>query len=234
MYSSENYHAEDLLSETLYDEDLLNEDLIYESYDESTPKPTLRPIKGISVRPSVATSSRFSSTLNGRPNEYVSKGELKRSLDVISKQVDEIKKSLIDTNKMVATLDKKHTEIARIDAKKDQKKAASMQNMQFLSSMVSILNPPILKPENLKVENGKVTEIEGKKALEFDATLPLLTSIMSNMGSDSGNTGGMNPMMFFPLLLLQKDKKEESNNSNIMMMLFLSSLFSQNTQQNKD
>ena len=62
--------------------------------------------------------SNFGKALSGRANDYATKSELKKSLDAISNQVNELKKTSLATNKTLVALDQKHTELAKLDARK--------------------------------------------------------------------------------------------------------------------
>jgi hypothetical protein len=225
MYAQENYYDEEMLLE-----DLSNEELVYESYDEALPPNNLRPIKGLGIRPGIVQKSNFATGLHGRSNEYVSKIELKRSLDKISQDVNDLKKSTIDTGKALASLDKKHIESTILDAKKNDKQTADIQNMQMMNMIGALLNQPKFRPENLEITNettGTGTNVVTKQvikekanesALEIDNMLSILPLLMTTQGG----SGDMNKMMF-PLVLLmtQKDKNNKKDDNNMMLFVVM-------------
>ncbi|MEL1256060.1 hypothetical protein AAEO57_19880 [Flavobacterium sp. DGU38] len=232
----ESYLDEDLLNEDYYNEDLLGEDLL-ESYDESFDEAAKRrrpSIKGI--RPNVSSAvkqrSNFGKALSGRANDYATKSELKKSLDAISSQVNELKKTSLATNKTLVALDQKHTELAKIDARKGENQTKVLKNMQMMSMMGSLLNQPKLNMENLQVTSvgeginavHTVTSKDGKNPIEVDQTMSLLLPMMTTMG-DSGSGKSDNMNMMLPMILLineqNKDKKSDSNTMLPIVMMMM-------------
>lgn len=235
----ESYLDEDLLNEDYFNEDLLSEDLL-ESYDESFDEAAKRrrpSIKGI--RPNVSSAvkqrSNFGKTLSGRANDYATKSELKKSLDAISNQVNELKKTSLATNKAIVALDQKHTELAKVDARKGENQTKVLKNMQMMSMMGSLLNQPKLKPENLEIvpevrdEHGKVLSVEkiiekpNTSAIYVDQTMSLLLPMMTTMG-DSGSGKSDNNMMLPLVLLMSQQNQGTTGNNNttlplVMMMM---------------
>ncbi|KAF2506864.1 hypothetical protein EYY60_20320 [Flavobacterium zhairuonense] len=229
----ESYLDEDLLNEDYFNEDLLSEDLL-ESYDESydeavKKKPFIKGIKP-SISSAVKQKSNFGKALSGRANDYATKSELKKSLDAISNQVNELKKTSIATNKTLVALDQKHTELAKIDARKGDNQTKVLKNMQMMSMMGSLLNQPKLKPENLEIipaktvgdANGpaheaKIVEKTNTSAIYVDQTLSLLLPMMTTMG-DSGSGKSDNSNMMLPLVLImsQQNQGNTANNNNIL------------------
>lgn len=226
----ESYLDEDLLNEDYYGEDLLSEDLL-ESYDESYDEAIKRrrqPTR--SIRPNVSSAvkqkSNFGKTLSGRGNDYATKSELKKSLDSISNQVNELKKTSLATNKALVALDQKHTEFAKIDARKGENQTKVLKNMQMMSMMGSLLNQPKLKPENLeivadvvdkegKVLSTKIVEKANTSAIYVDQTMSLLLPMMTTMG-DSGSGKSDNNMMLPLVLIMSQQNKDNTNNNNIL------------------
>jgi hypothetical protein len=229
----ESYLDEDLLNEDYFNEDLLSEDLLEsydESYDEAAKK---RPfIKGIrpNVSSAVKQKSNFGKALSGRANDYATKSELKKSLDAISNQVNELKKTSLETNKTLVALDQKHTALAKLDARKGDNQTKVLKNMQMMSMMGSLLNQPKLKPENLQYIPGKAAEgnnpaIEAKiiekpntSAIYVDQTMSLLLPMMTTMG-DSGSGKSDNSNMMLPLILImsQQNQGNTGNNNNTIL-----------------
>ncbi|MDQ6472770.1 hypothetical protein RB619_19190 [Flavobacterium sp. LHD-80] len=220
----ESYLDEDLLNEDYFSEDLLSEDLLEsydESYDEASKK---RPfIKGIkpNVSSAVKQRSNFGKALSGRANDYATKSELKKSLDAISNQVNELKKTSIATNKTLVALDQKHTELAKIDARKGDNQTKVLKNMQMMSMMGSLLNQPKLVTENLEVTgtgtDTKIVAKDGKNPIYIDQTMSLLLPMMTTMG-DSGSGKSDNSNMMLPLVLImsQQNQGNTANNNNIL------------------
>ena len=226
----ESYLDEDLLNEDYFNEDLLGEDLLEsydESYDEAAKK---RPsIKGI--RPNVSSAvkqrSNFGKALSGRANDYATKSELKKSLDAISNQVNELKKTSLATNKTLVALDQKHTELAKLDARKGDNQTKVLKNMQMMSMMGSLLNQPKLDVAKLKIvpstETGKPgTIVQDGSAIVIDQTMSLLLPMMTTMG-DSGSGKSDNSNMMLPLVLImsQQNQGNTNNNNNTMLPIVM-------------
>jgi len=221
----ESYLDEDLLNEDYFNEDLLGEDLLEsydESYDEAAKK---RPsIKGI--RPNVSSAvkqrSNFGKALSGRANDYATKSELKKSLDAISSQVNELKKTSLATNKTLVALDQKHTELAKLDARKGDNQTKVLKNMQMMSMMGSVLNQPKLDVTKLKVvkatETGKPdTIVQDGTAIVVDQTMSLLLPMMTTMG-DSGSGKSDNSNMMLPLVLIMSQQGQGNTGTNNTML----------------
>ncbi|WP_431241514.1 hypothetical protein ACQ9BO_15730 [Flavobacterium sp. P21] len=220
----ESYLDEDLLNEDYFNEDLLSEDLL-ESYDESydeavKKKPFIKGIKP-SISSAVKQKSNFGKALSGRANDYATKSELKKSLDAISNQVNELKKTSIATNKTLVALDQKHTELAKIDARKGDNQTKVLKNMQMMSMMGSLLNQPKLVTENLEVTgsgtDAKIIAKDGKNPIYIDQTMSLLLPMMTTMGdSGSGKSDNSNMMLPLVLILSQQNQGNTANNNNIL------------------
>lgn len=220
----ESYLDEDLLNENYFNEDLLGEDLLEsydESYDEAAKK---RPsIKGI--RPNVSSAvkqrSNFGKALSGRANDYATKSELKKSLDAISNQVNELKKTSLATNKTLVALDQKHTELAKLDARKGDNQTKVLKNMQMMGMMGSLLNQPKLIPENLKItgegDDAKISAVDGKNPIYVDQTMSLLLPMMTTMG-DFGSGKSDSSNMMLPLVLIMSQQGQGNTGTNNTML----------------
>ena len=223
----ESYLDEDLLNEDYFNEDLLGEDLLEsydESYDEAAKK---RPsIKGIrpNVSAAVKQRSNFGKALSGRANDYATKSELKKSLDAISNQVNELKKTSLATNKTLVALDQKHTELAKLDARKGENQTKVLKNMQMMNMMGSLLNQPKLVPENLKItgvgDDAKISVVDGKNPIYVDQTMSLLLPMMTTMG-DSGSGKSDNNMMLPMVLLMSQQNQGNTGNNNTMLPIVM-------------
>ncbi|ESU22311.1 hypothetical protein FEDK69T_22940 [Flavobacterium enshiense DK69] len=231
MYSSENYLNEDLLNEDLLNEDLFED--IVEDLAEARRPSGRRPFQPIrpGVRPNVAQQSNFGRNLSGNAADYATKSELKKALDSISNDVNELKKTSIATNKTLAALDAKHTELAKIDLRKNENQTKVLRNMQMMGVIGSLFNQPKLKTANLVVvhekdTNGAITstKIEEKpdtKAIEVDQTMSLLLPMMTTMG-DSGSGKSDNLSMMLPLVvILSNQNKGGSNDNNNLLPIVL-------------
>ena len=225
-------YYESYLDEDLLNEDLLNEDLLEsygESFDES--RSNRRPFSRInpSVSPGVRQRSNFGNILSGKAADYATKSDLKKSLDSISKDVNELKTTTIATNKALVSLDAKHTELAKIDARKGENQTKVLKNMQMMSMMGSLLNQPKLKVENLQIIPAKagdttnpaipasIAVVPGKNPIEVDMTMSIIMSMMTTAGdSGSGKSSDSMNMMLPMMLLMNKD-----NSSNNMLPIVL-------------
>ncbi len=235
----ESYLDEDLLNEDYFNEDLLSEDLL-ESYDESYDeaarrrRPSTRGIRP-NVSSAVKQKSNFGKALSGRANDYATKSELKKSLDAISNQVNELKKTSLATNKALVALDQKHTEFAKIDARKGDNQTKVLKNMQMMSMMGSLLNQPKLKVENLEIlpakavgdvngpaHEAKIIEKANTSAIYVDPTLSLLLPMMTTMGdSGSGKSDNSNMMLPLVLIMTQQNQGATGNTTNSILPIAL-------------
>jgi hypothetical protein len=228
MYLFENYLDEDLLNE-----DLLNENL-FESYGEdfdedfdeakrAARRPLLRNIRP-NVRPKVAQRSNFGKTLSGRSADYATKSDLKKALDSISSDVNELKKTSITTNKALAALDAKHTELAKIDSRKNENQTKVLRNMQMMNMMSSLLVQPKLNLEKLQFNSTKQT-IEQKPGtsnpIEIDQTMSLLLPMMTTMGDSSSGKSDNMSMMLPLILIMNKDKDANSSGNDTMLPIVM-------------
>lgn len=233
MYSFENYLDEDLLNE-----DLLNENL-FESYGEdfdedfdeakrTTRRPLLRNIRP-NVRPKVAQRSNFGKTLSGRSADYATKSDLKKALDSISSDVNELKKTSITTNKALAALDAKHTELAKIDSRKNDNQTKVLRNMQMMNMMSSLLVQPKLNLEKLQVnKDGAIEQKAGtSNPIEIDQTMSLLLPMMTTMG-DSSTGKSDNMSMMLPLFLIMNKDKDSNSTGNDTMLPIVMMMMMQN------
>ncbi|OXA78900.1 hypothetical protein SAMN05444397_10867 [Flavobacterium aquidurense] len=222
----ESYLDEDLLNEDYFNEDLLGEDLL-ESYDESYDeaakrrRPSTRGIRP-NVSSAVKQKSNFGKALSGRANDYATKSELKKSLDAISNQVNELKKTSLATNKTLVALDQKHTELAKLDARKGDNQTKVLKNMQMMNMMGSLLNQPKLDVTKLKVvkatETGKPdTIVQDGTAIVVDQTMSLLLPMMTTMG-DSGSGKSDNSNMMLPLVLIMSQQGQGNTGTNNTML----------------
>lgn len=224
----ESYLDEDLLNEDYYSEDLLSEDLL-ENYDESFDEAAKRRRPSArTIRPNVSSAvkqrSNFGKSLSGRANDYATKSELKKSLDAISSQVNELKKTSLATNKALVSLDQKHTEFAKIDARKGDNQTKVLKNMQMMSMMGSLINQPKLDLTKLKVEtkDGKQVISEEGNAIVVDQTMSLLLPMMTTMGeSGSGKSDNMNMMLPMVLLISDQNKKNPSDSNTMLPIVMM-------------
>lgn len=228
MNSFENYLDEDLLNEDLLNEDLLENysENFDEDFDEArrTRRPSLRSIRP-SVRPRVAQRSNFGKTLSGRSADYATKSDLKKALDSISNDVNELKKTSITTNKALASLDAKHTELAKIDSRKNENQTKVLRNMQMMNMMSSLLVQPKLIADNLQIvqKDGtqKIEVVANKSAIEIDQTMSLLLPMMTTMGDSSNGKSDNNMNTMLPLLLIMKDKDSGSSSDTMMPLVLM-------------
>lgn len=218
-------YYESYLDEDLLNEDLLNEDLLEsygESFDEarSNRRPFARRINP-SVSPGVRQRSNFGGNLTGNSADYATKSDLKKSLDTISKEVNELKTTTIATNKALGSLDAKHTQLAKIDLQKNDNQTKVLKNMQMMNMMGSLLNQPKLNLENLKVEDGKIVKSGDKNPIEVDMTMSLILPMLTTMGDSGSGKSSDNMNMMLPLVLIMSQDKDNDSDSKKMLPLVL-------------
>lgn len=228
MYSFENYLNEDLLSEDLLNEDLL--DSFDESFDEAkrATRPNIRGMIRPGVRPRVAQQSNFGRNLTGSAADYATKSDLKKALDGISNDVNELKKTSISTSKALALLDEKHTELAKIEARKSENQTKVLKNMQMMSMMSSLLVQPKLLPENLQVVQDSVDKakysiqtVSGKNPIEIDQTMSLMLPLLTTMGDSGSGKSSDNSSIMLPLVLMMSSNKSGSDNNMLPLVLMM-------------
>ncbi|WP_310554753.1 hypothetical protein [Flavobacterium sp.] len=230
-------YYESYLDEDLLNEDLLNEDLLEsygESFDESRSnrRPFARRINP-SVSPGVRQRSNFGGNLSGNSADYATKSDLKKSLDTISKDVNELKTTTIATNKALVSLDAKHTQLAKIDLQKNDNQTKVLKNMQMMNMMGSLLNQPKLKVENLQINPAKAAEggnpavpatigvVQGKNPIEVDMTMSLLLPMLTTMG-DSGSGKSSDSMnMMLPLVLIMGQGGSNNDSSKMLPLVLM-------------
>jgi hypothetical protein len=212
--------------ESYLDEDLLNEDLLEsygESFDESWKKPWNQKINP-QINQGVKQPSNFGNNLSGKATDYATKSELKRSLDNISKDVNELKTTTIATNKALVSLDAKHTQLAKIDLQKNDNQTKVLRNMQMMNMLGSLLNQPKLKVENLQIVQATsdkaehIIEKPGTKAIEVDLTTSLLLPMLTTMGDSGSGKSSDNMNMMLPLVLIMTQQGNASNNDSSKML----------------
>ncbi len=227
MYSLENY----------LNEDLLNEDLLEgldESFDEARRGGRIGRINP-QVRPQVTQQSNFGKSLSGNSQDYATKSDLKKALDVISNDVNELKKTSISTNKTLVVLDTKHTELAKISAQKIENQTKVLKNMQMMSMMSSLLIQPKLNVDNLEITQAvysdaskttlvspeKISIKSGKNPIEIDQTMSLLLPMMTTMGDSGSGKSSDNSSMMLPLVLIMSQQNKDNLGTNNMLPLVM-------------
>lgn len=221
MNSFENYLNEDLLGEDLLEN-------YGEDFSEALRRPTTRFGRNIrpTVSPGVTRPSNFGNNLSGHSADYATKSDLKKALDTISTDVNDLKKSTLATTKSIEALDAKHTEYAKLNARSGDNHKTVLKNMQMMSMMGSLLNQPKFIPANLIVKDGKVAgeytveEAQGKPALQIDQTMSLMLPMLTTMG-DSGSGKSDNSNMMLPLVLLMTQDKDKSSSDKMLPIVMM-------------
>jgi hypothetical protein len=225
--------------ESYLDEDLLNEDLLEsygENFDESRSNRRTFSRINPSVSPGVRQRSNFGNSLSGKSADYATKSDLKKSLDSISKDVNELKTTTIATNKALVSLDAKHSELAKIDARKGENQTKVLKNMQMMNMMSSLLNQPKLKVENLQIipavaantgtgaiaVPATIGVVPGKNPIEVDMTMSLILPMLTTIGdSGSGKSSDSMNMMLPMILLMNKDSSSNNMLPLVLMMTMM-------------
>ncbi len=251
MYTTENYYPEDLVFEDLLDEDLLDDDDFDEDYyedidlddgdlefEEDFAEKRWRRPRGLRAyiprrrrrRPSrfrpipsrVKKRSNFSKPMQGRKSDPIAKGELKKIVDSISKEVNTLKKTVLNSDKSIKSLDQKFTQIANAKSRKDSNQTKVLKNMQMMNMLGSLLNKPTFDASNLTVESnsGKVSEVNPSKTIVQDSTWSLILPMLATAGDGKTGKSDMGSMLPLVLLMSQGSKNSTSGNSssNDMML----------------
>jgi hypothetical protein len=211
---------EDFQTESSFDEGILDEGILDEGiYDEALPG-RKRPVR---IPGSLGKASNFgrnvgaSSAVNG---SYVTKAELKSSLNSISDQVNDLKKTGITLASSLKRLDDGYEKIVKVIAKKDKTQDNIMSNTTMMSLLSTIANKPTLNLDALKVQGEKVIVENEKDAIQVDLTKTLMFTMLPTLSASGGSSDNNMMTMMMMVLLLDKDKtKTSGSNDTLMLML---------------
>jgi hypothetical protein len=208
-----------------FDEGILDEGIYDESsYDEAIFSKKQRPVR---LPGSVGKPANFGKNMVSANGSYVTKSELKSSLNSISEQVNDLKKTGITLASSIKRLDDGYEKIVKSIAKKDKAQDNILSGTTMMSLLSTIANKPALDPTALKVvrdgEGSASSHIElvpGKDAIQQDLTKTLLFTMLPTMAG-SGNSDNNMMMMLMMVLALgqQGGTSNNSNNNTLLLML---------------
>lgn len=209
-----NYYdkvLEDFESEGIFDEGIFDEG----AFDEAIFN-RRRPSRGGGIPSSVRRPSNFGQHVTpghggNQQSHYATKAELKSSLNSISEQVNDLKKSNISIAASIKDLNEGYEKVIKSIAKKDKAQDSVATNSAVMSLLGTIINKPALNTDALQIvdKDGKTVDTAHKIAiapnqdpLQVDLTKTLMFTLMPTMMSGNSGSGNNGMMMLMPLMLL--------------------------------
>lgn len=182
-----------------------------EAYDEGIFN-RRRPLR---VPASLGRNANFGRNVANSPSHgnYVTKSELKNSLNSISDQVNDLKKANLSLLSSMKRLDSTYENVIKSIAKKDKAQDSTMASSAMMPLLSTLINKPTFDPTKLVITDkaGVVSDalkvsLDAAKdnPIQVDLSKTLLFSMMPSMMS-SGGGGGNNMMMMLMLVLVSKD-----------------------------
>ena len=222
-------------SEGAYDDSYDGESFDGESYDgESYDEARSSRRRPIRMPASVGRPANFGRAVNATSQgNLVTKADLRNSLNSISNQVNDLKKSNISLAGSIKGLNDSYENVVKSIAKKDRAQDSMMSNSTMMAMMGALINKPKLDTNALAIRESQGTDsdkrtltivpIEGKDPIVVDLTKTLLFIMMPSMMS--GNGGENNSMMMMPMMLLMMGNNSGgstgSGTDNTMMMVMM-------------
>ncbi len=213
-YDTEDFNVnEGILDEGIFDEGIYDEAGYDEGIlDEASRNRKRRPVR---VPASLGRPSNFGSGIGRGPSpasgNFVTKSELKSSLNSISNQVNDLKKSSLTIASSIKRLDDGYEKVIRSIAKKDRSQDSLMSSSTMMSLVGTLINKPTLNVDALTIAKADTTHptdhitlVPGQDPVQVDLTKTLLFTMMPMMmnGNSSGGDNGSMMMMLMMVLLL--------------------------------
>lgn len=145
---------------------------------------------------------------------FATKAELRNSLNSISEQVNELKKTSLSLAGSIKRVDDTYESVIKSIARKDKAQDKVKDDANMMSMFGALINKPKLKPGSLTDAAGNAITI-ADDAVEIDLVRTMLFTMMPSMMSGSGGSNDMMPLMMVMLL----DKKNSKGNDDSTMML---------------
>lgn len=220
-YDTEDFDVrEGILDEGLFDEGIYDEANYDEGmFDEASRNRKRRPVR---VPSSLGRPSNFGSGIGRGPSpasgNFVTKSELKSSLNSISNQVNDLKKSSLTIASSIKRLDDGYEKVIRSIAKKDRSQDSLMSNSTMMSLISTMINKPTLNASALTIVQADATKgttehIEVKPdqdPIQVDLTKTLLFTIMPMMMNSNSSGGDNSSMMMLLMMVLLLGNKPAS------------------------
>lgn len=229
-------------SEASYDEGILDDAISDEaSYDEASYDEGFfnkrRPVK---IAPSLRQRANFGKNVSASATQgnFVTKTELRNSLNSISNQVNDLKKSSLTLASSLKRLDDGYEKVVKSIAKKDRAQDNVMSSTTMMSLMGTLVNKPTLNTAALTVKRGAdgaagaarqpdtIELVPGQDPIQVDLTKTLLFTMLPSMMSGSSSNGDSNNsmMMMMMVLLLGSNKSgtgttSSGNDNTVLLML---------------
>jgi hypothetical protein len=177
---------------------------LFDSFGEATDKK--RPIK---VPPSVGRPSNFGGriappTSPSPAGNFATKAELKSSLNSISEQVNDLKKSSLSIASSIKRLDDGYEKIVKGIARKSQSQDNVITSTPLMTLLGTVINKPTLDTTQL-VDNGDGTislKDPTKNPIQVDLTKTFLFAMLPMMMSGTGSGSDNNMMMMMMMILI--------------------------------
>jgi hypothetical protein len=216
-------------SESIYDEGILDEGILDEGiYDEATRKKPSRPVK---LPGSIGRASNFGRTVSPASNgngtgNYVTKTELKNSLNSISEQVNDLKKTGLSLASSIKRLDDGYEKIVKSIARKDKTQDNIISSTTMMTLLSTIANKPTLDATTLKVvnndgstPNAHIEVTPNTDAIQVDLTKTLLFTMLPSLTSSNGSGDGNMMMMLMLVLVLGQNKSTTGTDNTLLLLL---------------
>jgi hypothetical protein len=142
---------------------------------------------------------------------FVTKAELKNSLNSISQSVNDLKKSSLSLAGGIKKLDDGYDKIIRGVAKKDKAQDSVMNNSVLMTMMGTLINKPVLDPSALTIVNnvdGSTADVHiadnnaAEGSVSIDPVKTMLFAMLPTMMNGSGSGSDNNMMMMMLMIML--------------------------------
>lgn len=222
---------ESAYDEGIYDEGLLDEGIL----DEARRRPVRMP-------PSLGRPANFGRNVgagaaSNAQGNLVTKAELRSSLNSISDQVNDLKKSGLTLAASLKRLDDGYERVVKTIARKDRTQDSLMSSNTMTGLLGTLVNKPRLNTAALTIHKADTTHpndfIEiapGQDPIQVDLVKTLLFTLLPGMMS-GGSSGGDNMMMMLPLVLLLGQPQSgtgaasaTTDNTNLIMVMMMASM----------
>ena len=197
-----------------------------------------RPVK---IPSSIGMASNFGRNVNNTGSSqsqgnYATKTELKNSLNSISEQVNDLKKSNLSLAGSIKGLNEGYEKVVKSIAKKDRSQDSIMSSSTMMSLLGTIVNKPTLNADALIIEQDpnssskQIIKVDPTKdPIQVDLTKTLLFTMMPMMmsGGSGGSSGNNGMMMMLPMVLLLGNKSGtgsaigSGDNTLVLMMVMM-------------
>ena len=209
-----------------------------EAYDEGIFN-RKRPIR---VPASLGRNANFGRNVANSPSQgnFVTKSELKNSLNSISDQVNDLKKANLSLLSSIKSLDGRYENVIKSIAKKDKAQDSNMASSAMMPLISTLINRPTFDPSTLVItdKDGKPpvsgtpmaelkVSLDAAKdnPIQVDLTKTLLFSMMPSMMSSGGGSDNNMMMMLMMVMVISPNglggKSGGSGSNDILLPMMM-------------